>query len=364
MTRRQWIALGALLAVACTPAHGDSGPAPDAKSGPKLDAIKTRATRVETARLLPSRPTLELVLPGEVEGARDAHLAAPLGGYVEKVLVWNGLRVKANQPLAYVDRALHELRLEQAALQLEQAELSQKRTDKAGSSLTAARREQAQFAVDSAKIQHRLAELQARRAVIRAPFDGVIAQVMIDVGEVLPPGGPVARLVQLDPVTVSVTVSDRDVLSLKEGLPVRVQSDARSQILDGKVARISPAADLRTRAFTVEIEVPNGSDTLLPGMIARVQLNVSLEADALSLPQDVLVTSRDGNGVFVAEGGVARWRPVALGRVVRDQVVITSGIKPGDEVVVTGHRELADGDKVLVSRAGTCCAGGAVKFED
>jgi membrane fusion protein, multidrug efflux system len=88
-----------------------------------------------------------------------------------------------------------------------------------------------------------------------------------------------------------------------------------------------------------------------------------MEGDRLAIPQHVLVTRLDGNGVFIEEDSAAKWRPLKLGPVVRGQVIIESGISAGDRVVVTGHRELEDGDPLLVSRSGTCCTNGQIVFE-
>jgi len=74
------------------------------------------------------------------------------------------------------------------------------------------------------------------------------------------------------------------------------------------------------------------------------------------------VTKLDGLGVFVEDDGVARWRPVALGPVVRHQVIVTDGVSLGDRIIVTGQRELEEGDPVLVVREGQCCTDGRVRF--
>jgi len=97
-------------------------------------------------------------------------------------------------------------------------------------------------------------------------------------------------------------------------------------------------------------------------MIARVRIDQSIAEDRLILPQSLLVTQREANGVFVVQDEVARWRPLRLGAMVRDQVVIEDGLTVGDNVVVVGQRALADGDPVIVSRQGRCCAGGRPEF--
>ncbi|MEM1415583.1 MAG: efflux RND transporter periplasmic adaptor subunit, partial [Myxococcota bacterium] len=152
------------------------------------------------------------------------------------------------------------------------------------------------------------------------------------------------------------------------GAEVRVHIGAMGTERAGRVAFIHPAADLQTRAFEVEVEVPNPDGALLPGMIAQVEVSQPLGAERPVIPQHVLVTRLEGNGVFVAEPGdeegaaTARWRPVRVEAVVRDQIVVASGLEAGDHVVVVGHRELAEGDELLVTREGRCCTGGRVTY--
>ena len=77
-----------------------------------------------------------------------------------------------------------------------------------------------------------------------------------------------------------------------------------------------------------------------------------------------MVTLRDERGVFLAEGDLAQWQPIELGAVIRDRVVVESGLKKGARVVMTGHRDLVDGDPLIISREGTCCAAGRPQFTE
>jgi multidrug efflux pump subunit AcrA (membrane-fusion protein) len=171
-----------------------------------------------------------------------------------------------------------------------------------------------------------------------------------------------ASLVQTDPVKVTLSVADRDVVALEQGLAARVETPASGTLLSGTVSHVAPVADLSTRSFLVEVEVPNPDGLLLPGMIARVEVSRQLADDVVLLPQEWLVTKLDGYGVFVIEEEVARWRPLELGEVVRGQVVVEKGVTIGDKVVVVGQHDLVDGDPVDIAREGTCCVDGRPTF--
>ncbi|MBK8010279.1 MAG: efflux RND transporter periplasmic adaptor subunit [Deltaproteobacteria bacterium] len=358
------LVIATVTAVSCVPANGADATATKPESVVSRPLAKRKATRVEVAVVRATTPHLDLSIPGEVEGYRDAELGTTLGGYVERVDVKLGSRVRAGQGLASIGLATAELQVEQSLAELESVRTDLNVVEKAGASVTRARRDAATFRLRSAEARHKLAELNRDRARVRAPFAGVVADVFVELGEVLPPGGRVVRLVEVDPVKVTLSISDRDIGSLREGMDVQVVMSADSQIYRGQIAQIGPAADLKTRTFMAEVRVPNEEGRLRPGMIATVKADISLGSEALALPQYILVTRRSGNGVFVREGDVATWRPVEIGRVLRDQVTITRGVSPGDEVIVTGHRELVDGDNIIVTRQGTCCKDGVVSFGD
>jgi hypothetical protein len=99
-------------------------------------------------------------------------------------------------------------------------------------------------------------------------------------------------------------------------------------------------------------------------MIATVDFRQAASVEQIIIPQHFLVTRMDSNGVFVVDAEQsARWRELKLGSVVRDQVVVESGLKVGDVVVTLGHRGLVEGDKLIVGREGVCCIDGRVSYD-
>ena len=321
------------------------------------------ATRVEVAVIAPSQAALTMTLPGEVEAWRDAQLAAPMGGYIESVRVEAGAEVRKGAILALVDTATHVARRNQAKVEVDTAQVELDRARKLGRTLPGAQLDAAKARHKAAKAAYASADVQVSRSIITAPFSGVAVTVDIERGEVAAPGVPLIRLVRLHPIKVTVSLSDRDVLSVHKGMKAKVSTDARGNLRDGVIQHIQPAADLRTRAFTAEIEVPNEDGSLLPGMIASVQVAAEVEASQIVISQDWLVTKPDTLGVFVHEDGKAVWREVKIGRIVRDNCVVESGLKAGDELVTSGHRELAAGDALIIARKGRCCENGRIVFE-
>lgn len=354
--------------IACGDANGAGQAAPkkgaeapagqDAKHAPTV-----LATRVEVATIRESSAEIRLVRPGEVESARDVNLAAPMGGLIEKMSLKTGDKVKEGEVIAKVDTRLMSAQAQLAHVEVKDAERELERLRSAGKAIARVRVEQAETRLERAKAQARIASIQSDRTFIRAPFAATVADVIMEKGEVAPPGAMIARLVTLDPAVVNVSVADRDVGNLSVGGDAMVTAGGAAQPTMGKIVRIDPTADLKTRAFKVEVEVPNADERLKPGMIASVDFRQQSESSQLIIPQHFLVTKLDANGVFVVdENDVARWRELQLGSVVRDQVIVESGLKVGDRVVIVGQRALVDGDKLIISREGVCCTDGRVAF--
>ncbi len=341
-----------LLAIAC----GDASAADEAPPAARVvpETPNARAVRVETSTIQVSETALRVRLPGEVEGSRDALLGAALGGFVEAVSVAEGDEVRANATLVRVDAASHAARVAQARVEVDAAERELARAERLQGTIAEQQVDAARTRVDAAKAALQAAQIGVSRAVVRAPFAGVVARVDVERGEIAAPGAPLVRVVQLDPVHVSLSVPDRDVVTLRPGMTAQIRAGAEPTPREGRVLRISPAADLRTRAFVVDVEVPNPDRKLLPGMIAQVEIVAEGAGRRVVLPSDVLVTRE----------GVAAWRPLEIESVVRDQVIVSSGLAEGDEVVVVGHRELQEGDPLLVGRRGRCCTDGRVTHDD
>ena len=382
------LGLGVMLGCGSAEAQKDK---PQPEPAAEGEAKSLSGHRVEVVVVEPSGRSLSLTVPGEVQGYRDAFLAAPLGGYIERVNVKEGDRVKTGEVLAHVDRTTHAVRQRRARLELESAKRELARTQTIASSIPRAELDAAQDRVDIAEATLQELRHNSNRALVVAPFAGVVIKVDAKVGEVAPPGAPLIRVVQLTPVNVSVALSDRDMGLAKVGAKATIYLDARSGRFEGTITSVSRAADLKTRSFEALIEVPNKDEVLLPGMIANVNLDSLVtevptqpsatpskqtkaqsakaltstnESRQLIISQDWLVTRRDGVGVFVEQQGKAQWRPVQLGDVLRKQVVVEKGLSAGDALIIVGHRELVDGDQVLVQRRGRCCTDGRAVFDN
>ena len=199
------------------------------------------------------------------------------------------------------------------------------------------------------------AQAQLANTVIRAPFGGVVEQRLMEPGELASPGQPVVRLVGGGGVKVAAGVPERYASEIEQGSPVRVVPSAyEAEARGGRVTFVGMAVDPQSRTFPVEIAVENADRTLKPEMVVRLELTRSVLRDAITVPTEAVLRDERGESVFVVEedsAGVPRAvrRAVELGPTSGTEVVLTSGVRPGQEIIVSGQSGLAEGDRVRVT---------------
>ncbi|MCK6447212.1 MAG: efflux RND transporter periplasmic adaptor subunit [Planctomycetes bacterium] len=179
-----------------------------------------------------------------------------------------------------------------------------------------------------------LARQQLADTRIVAPFDGVVAARSVGTGDYLVVGAEVARLVRDDPLRLRLSVREVDAPEIAIGQLVRIALDGFATPFEGRVARLSPTLDPRTRMLTAECELQNPEGRLRPGSFARAEIVVEPSARTLSIPLEALVTFAGIDKVIVMDGGVAKETRIVVGRRRDDRIEVLSGLAPGAQVVL------------------------------
>ena len=197
----------------------------------------------------------------------------------------------------------------------------------------------------------RLAQRNLRDAVIRAPFDGYVAERLVSQGQYIQTQAPVMRIVRLQPLKLTAEIPEKFAPWIQTGRELAVRVDAYpSQTFAGKVVRISPAVNLRSRAFAIEGEVPNGDGRLKPGTFARVQITTDHVDRAVTIPAGAVQSRYGTNRVFLVQNGQLVGREVVLGDRLGDRVEVAQGLEPGTTIVAGDVEQLADGMKVTPAK--------------
>jgi len=201
--------------------------------------------------------------------------------------------------------------------------------------------------IDAQSSSLRLAERNLRDAVIRAPFDGYVAERLVSQGQYVQPQAPVMRIVRLQPLKLTAEVPERFAPWIETGREMRVKVDAfPDQEFRGVVVRVAPGVNLKSRAFAIEGEVPNPDGRLKPGTFARVQITTDHVDHAITIPVAAVQNRYGTNRVFLVQNGQLLAKEVVLGDRLQARVEVASGLDAGTSIVVADVEQLADGMKV------------------
>lgn len=201
--------------------------------------------------------------------------------------------------------------------------------------------------IESQTSSLRLAQRNLRDAVIRAPFDGYVAERLVSQGQYIQTQAPVMRIVRLQPLKITAEVPEKFAPWIETGRDLAVRVDAYpSQVFSGKVVRISPAVNLKSRAFAIEGEVPNSDGRLKPGTFARVEITTDHVDRAVTIPAGAVQSRYGTNRVFLVQNGALVGREIVLGDRLADRVEVSQGLEAGTAIVATDVEQLADGMKV------------------
>lgn len=185
--------------------------------------------------------------------------------------------------------------------------------------------------------------------VLTSPVNGVVTARNYDPGD-NQGAQPILTVSQIQPMKIVINVSETEYSKVHMGMPARVTFDTYGdEIFEGKVSKILPSVDPATRTFAVEITVQNPAERLLPGMFARVQLDLGV-ARHVVVP-DLAVVKQQGSGnqyVYVYSDGKVTYNKVEIGQRIGDSYELISGVPSGAEVVITGQNALANGREVEV----------------
>lgn len=333
------------------------------------DAGAERVAQVEAVVVQPREFEDRVELTGALEAVNDATLSAQSAGTVQK-LVPLGTTVTRGGQLARLDAELIAAGVQQAEAQLSVARSSaalaednfkrQKPLMDEGviSALEferiLAQRNQAVAMVAQAQAAVTQAHKQLANTRVLAPFTGIVEQHFVEEGEQLNPGQPIVRITETQTMKVKAGMPERYAADIKTGAAIRIAFGAYGlEPRQGRLTFVGRTINPLNRTFQVEAEVDNSDSVLKPGMVARLLVTRTKLQDVLTVPLAAVVRDEVGQAVFLVDRSgahpVASRRPVVTSVSSGNQVVVSEGLEPGDEVIIAGQGDLTRGDRVEVS---------------
>lgn len=334
------------------------------------EVVSTEATvRVEAGPPWVRDVEVTLRYPIELEADESvAVMPVAISGRLRKVLVDVGDKVKAGQLVALVDCREYAAQRTQAETSITkwEAQVSESRTRRDRLVAMGEGKLVAPAEIDRAQADARIAEAQLADAraklseaaqrqgycSLTAPFDGFVIQRYLDAGAMVSPGHPVVNVAKTREVRVVASIVEQDAPKVTRGAEVDLALHAfPDKLFRARVSRLGRSLDPTTRTLRVEIDIPNASEELLPGMTGRAAIVIGKRADALLVPVTAVSKLEDTAYVYLAsdeEPPRARRVEVQLGVDLGDWLEIREGLSATDRVIMIGRDLVDDGTRVDV----------------
>ena len=347
--------LSALLALAgCEPAQ-------------ETQVVEEKPRMVRVEKIVRRDLPIYVDVVGRLIPNREVVVSSQVAGILMRYNVVVGSAVKAGDPLVELDPADYRLALKQAGANLlsAQARLAaaqnsyrRARNLLPGNAITPELFDQAeaeykasQALVTQLETAVGIAQRRLDKTLIRAPFDGYVAQRMVELGQNMAVGEPVMAMADLKTMRVRIHLNERDYVRLDKDDPVTVKVEAfPDSTFDGWVDKVGIKADPQTNTFEVDLLLDNPGILLKAGLTARVSINTDMLRDSIMIAQSCVIFREKGKEVFVVDAdNRVTARKVELGQVDGSSVQIIDGLVAGDNLVITGAPYLKTGDKVKIA---------------
>ncbi len=309
---------------------------------------------VRSIEVQPSLFRHYIQVQGTIESDNNILIPAQSNGVVKKIHVHQGDRVSQGQLLAELDGAILERSIDEVTYSLQLVTTIYERQERLWKKNIGSELEYLQAKNNKESLEKKLETLkeQYKLTTVNAPISGTVDDVMIKEGEMAAAGRGTIRIVQLSRLKITASLSENYISRVSKNHPVKVQVPAVGREMELKIDAVSQVIDPNNRTFQIEIRIPAQEKGLKPNMLSVVTINDYTNAEALTVPQNVVQDTGTDNFLFVAEkqnnDWIAHRRTVTLGANYADRVEIRDGLSAGEFVITFGFQALADGQIVSI----------------
>jgi len=320
------------------------------RNAPPVEAPPVNVTVMTVAAESELADTFDL--PAVVEPNLIVTVSAEVAGRVERIPLKKGNLVHAGDLLIRLNEDLLRPEFEGAEAQFKRDQIEYERVANLVKEKVSPSRDLDNATSQLAISKARLAEVRARleRTHILAPGAGLLNDLLVEEGEYVQVGAPLAELVDMDTVKVVVEVPERDIVYFAIGQKVEVFTDTSGQekSLIGTITFISKLADQQTRSTRMEVTLDNKEGLFLSGQIVRARLTRRILRDVIFIPLLAVIPMEESKAIYVVNSSQAQRREVELGVIKGDRVQVKRGLVPGDCLIIAGHRFVSPGQNVKI----------------
>lgn len=327
-----------------------------------VKSINVATKQAETKSL---RPFIEAV--GTLNPYDEVTISTEVDGVIESVRMDEGTIITKGMLIATIKDTDYLLEVTRAKAAMKQAEanlantgleyqrkkslyddglLSQNDFDSVST-----RRSLAESDAENAGAALSIAEHRLTKTKIYSPIAGVVKVNNVSGGNFIRTGTAICTIVQVDPLKLNFTVSEKDAGILKKGQDLQLKVETfPDREFNGKLSIIYPGLDEKTRTLMAEAVIPNPGGILRPGFFTTVKLYTGGAKGTVLVPATALLYEGETIKVFTVENETAKERKVKIGNRYGEMMEITEGLKSGDIVVIAGQQSLSEGIRVHVAR--------------
>jgi len=325
----------------------------------KLDTIK-KAPLVTAFSIKNEVFTHFLELQGNVKTKQNVLIYPEMPGTLEKVLVKEGQKVAKGQILAKIDDGGMAQQVAQLEATTALAKTTYERQKRLWGQKIGSEIQFLQTKTNYKAQKNTLAQLkkQLDKSTIRAPFSGIIDEVIKNQGNVVSPGpgSAIFRIVNLSNMYIEADVPETYITNITKGKDVEIQFPILGKTIETKVRQTGNFINPSNRTFKVEIGVPNQDRSIKPNLTAKLKINDYTSPKAILIPQSIISENAEGKQyVYVVKNiknniGTAMQTVVKTGKTQGDIIEILEGISVGDQLIEAGARTVKDGQEVKISQ--------------
>lgn len=324
---------------------------------------------VKTTKVVAKETQEPVIYSAIVEAGDRAEIATKVMGKVQSISVKEGQYVKAGQLLVSLSSRDVDAKLKQVEAQIqatttmfENAEKNYQRFQALFAEKAATQKEldDVTAAYENAKAQKIAAEEMKKEVQelisyvrLRAPFNGVVADKYVDIGDLATPGMPIIVVERMSSLDVTASIPESEIELISEGMPVNIIIPGNSvstddRIYEGKITRVVQSANQMSHQFKVKAKMLNPDGSVKPGMFARIAISKSKQKTFL-VPKASVFHRGQLEGIYVVgDDNRASLRWIRLGRDYGDYVEVLSGLDSGESIVLDPNSGLRDYKKVNV----------------
>jgi RND family efflux transporter MFP subunit len=333
----------------------------------QLKQLNNRIAELDTIKNLPLVTTLKieskefkhyLELQGSVQTKQNLVIYPEMGGTLTRVYVVAGDNVTKGQLLASIDDGGLSQQVAQLQIQADLAKTTYERQKRLweqniGSEIQYL---QAKSSFEAQQKAVNTLKSQLAKTSVRAPFSGVIDNIITDQGSVVAPGqSQLMRIVNLDDMYIETDVPETYVSSVTENKEVLVEFPILGKTIDAKIRQAGNFINPANRTFKIEVAVPNKDKSIKPNLTARLKINDYTSNNALLIPQSVISENANGEQyIYTIDSlngnneGIAKRVIIQTGKSQGDDIEIIDGLKNDIQIIKEGARSVKDGQSVKV----------------